>query len=570
MRYLVTLSISLFALSLAACGSDPADDLSEPVQRWNLPEVVYTEDGRPDPSILAERQVLRRGVGSQPQGLDPHITEGVPSSTVQRDLFESLVVRAPNGSIIPGGAERWEVSEDGLVWTFYLRQDARWSNGDDLNAHDWLYSFRRAVDPNTGSRTSILLKPLRNAEDIIGGRRPIEDLGVRLVDDYTLELHLEAPNPLLTEVLSHSVAYPVHRPTVEAHGDGWARAGIMVSNGAFQLDELVMQSHIRLVRNPYFWDFDNVIIEQVYHYPIEDLAAELMRYRAGELDWTYDLPATQFNWIEANMADELVVSDWFGTYYFGFNTLREPFDDPRVTKALSLAIDRGIITEKLTRFGQTPSFSFTPPGLDGYEPPQPEWADWTQQQREEHARDLLSQAGFGPDNPLRVEIRYNTHEDHKRVSLAIAAMWLEALDVRATLINEEFRVFLATRRARAITEVFRAGWIGNYLDPMYFLELFHSENQQNDIGFFNDEYDALLARAARTADRDERFAILQEAERLLLETQPFAPIYTYVTTRLVKPYVRGWEDNLVDQHASRWMYLLRQEPLDNRPMQEAP
>ncbi len=562
MRYLVTLyCLVLGALGLVACGPGSMEEPDVPVQRWNLPEVVYTEDGRPDPSILADRQILHRGVGTQPQGLDPQITEGVPSSTVQRDLFESLVVRAPDGSIIPGGARRWEVSEDGLYWTFHLRENARWSNGDALDAHDWLYSFRRAVDPGTGSRTAILLKPILHAEDIIGGRRPVEDLGVTVIDDYTLQLRLEAPNPLLTEILTHSVAYPVHRPTVEAHGDGWARPDAMVSNGAFKLAELAMQSHIRLVRNPYFWDVDNVIIEEVFHYPIEDLAAELMRYRAGELDWTYDLPATQFNWIEANLADELVVSDWFGTYYFGFNTLREPFDDPRVTVALSLAIDRDIITEKLTRFGQTPSFSFTPPGLDGYDPPQPEWVSWTQQQREDHARALMAEAGFGPDNPLRVEIRYNTHEDHKRVSLAIAAMWLETLGVRATLINEEFRVFLATRRARAITEVFRAGWIGNYLDPMYFLELFHSENQQNDVGFFNDEYDALLARAARTPDRAERFAILAEAEKMLLETQPFAPIYTYVTTRLVKPYVRGWESNLVDQHASRWMYLLRQDPV---------
>ncbi|MFW5816614.1 MAG: peptide ABC transporter substrate-binding protein, partial [Wenzhouxiangella sp.] len=490
------------------------------------------------------------------------ITEGVPSTHVQRDLFESLVVRSPDGRIIPGAAGRWEVSEDGLTWTFFLREDARWSNGDALTANDWLFSLRRAVDPTTGSRTSILLKPIRNAEPIIGGEMAPEALGVRVIDDYTLELTLEAPNPLLVEVLSHSVAYPIHRATVEAHGDRWARPGTMVSNGPYQLAELAMQSHIRLVRNPYFRENDRVIIDEVYYYPTEDLAAELLRYRAGEIDWTYEVPNTQFNWIEANLADELVISDWFGTYYFGFNTLRKPFDDPRVTTALSLAIDRGIITTKLRRFGEQPSFSFTPPGLDGYDPPQPEWASWTQQQREDHARALLAEAGFGPDNPLELEIRYNTHEDHKRVSLAIAAMWEQVLGVRASLINEEFRVFLATRRARAITEVFRAGWIGNYLDPMYFLELFHSNNQQNDIGFFSAEYDALLARAARTPDRAERFAVLQEAERLLLETQPFAPIYTYVTRRLIKPYVRGWEPNLVDQHPTRYMFILRQDPVE--------
>ncbi len=554
--------LAALAFLLAGCGSEELEDSDAPVARWNLPDVVLTGDGLPDPSILAPVQVLHRGNGTQPQGLDPHITEGVPSTHVQRDLFESLVVRGPDGRIVPGAAESWETSEDGLTWTFFLRPEARWSNGDYLTAEDWLYSLRRAVDPDTGSRTSILLKPIRNAEPIISGEMDPEELGVRVVDDYTLEITLEAPNPLLVEVLSHSVAYPIHRPTVEAHGDRWARPGTMVSNGPFQLEELAMQSHIKLVRNPYFRENDRVIIDEVYFYPTEDLAAELMRYRAGEIDWVYEVPNTQFNWIEANLSDELHISDWFGTYYFGFNTGREPYDDPRVTKALSLAIDRTIITTKLRRFGEQPSFSFTPPGLDGYDPPQPEWASWTQQQREERARELMAEAGYGPDNPLTLEIRYNTHEDHKRVSLAIAAMWEQVLGVRASLINEEFRVFLATRRARAITEVFRAGWIGNYLDPMYFLELFHSDNQQNDVGFFNDEYDALLARAARTADRQERFATLREAERILLETQPFAPIYTYVTRRVVKPYVRGWQPNIVDQHPTRYMYILRQDPVE--------
>ncbi len=563
MRDLVTASsLALLALLLVGCGNENSDQAAASSPVWNLPDVVLTEDGLPDPSILAPVQILHRGNGTQPQGLDPHITEGVPSTHVQRDLFESLVVRARDGRIIPGAASGWEVSEDGLRWTFFLREESRWSNGESMTAEDWLYSLRRAVNPATGSRTSILLKPIRNAEPIISGRMPPEELGVRVIDDYTLEITLEAPNPLLVEVLSHSVAYPIHRATVEEHGDRWARPGTMVSNGAYQLEELAMQSHIRLVRNPYFRENDRVIIDEVYYYPTEDLAAELMRYRADEIDWTYEVPNTQFNWIEANLSDELFITDWFGTYYFGFNTLREPFDDRRVRLALSLAIDRKIITTKLRRFGEQPSFNFTPPGLDGYEPPQPEWASWTQLEREEHARQLLAEAGYGPDNPLSLEIRYNTHEDHKRVSLAIAAMWEQVLGVRASLINEEFRVFLATRRARAITEVFRAGWIGNYLDPMYFLELFHSENQQNDVGFFNEQYDALLAQAARTADRSERFSLLQDAERLLIDTQPFAPIYTYVTRRLVKPYVRGWEPNLVDQHPTRYMYILRQDPVE--------
>jgi len=551
-----------FLVLMTACSGD-RDDAGDgpPPTRWNLPEVVFTEDGRPDPSILAPVQILHRGNGTQPQGLDPHVTEGVPSSNIQRDLFEGLIARAADSSIIPGVAERWEISEDGLVWTFFLREDARWSNGEQMTAEDWLFSFRRIVDPATGSRFAILLNPILHSEDIIAGRRPPEDLGVRVIDDFTLEINLEAPNPLFQEVLTHSLASPVHRATVEAHGDRWARPGNMVSNGPYMLEELAMQSHIRLVRNPYYWDNERVIIDEVFFYPTEDLSAELMRYRAGELSWTYEVPNTQFNWLKTNLPDELKVSDWLGIYYFGFNTTREPFNDPRVTQALSLAIDREIITEKLTRFGQRPAFAFTPQGIPGYDPPSPEWAYWTQEERNEHARALLAEAGFGPDNPLRLEIRYNTHEDHRRISLAIGAMWQQTLGVYATLINEEFRVFLANRRQRVVTEVFRSGWIGNYLDPMYFLELFFSENPQNDVGFFSEEYDRLLFRAARAADLEERLALLREAETLLLATQPFAPIYTYVAVRLVKPYVRGWVPNALDQHPTRYMFLLRQDSL---------
>ncbi len=565
MRYLVTIPVLLtLVLALTACSDRSELESDVPVARWNLPEVIFTEDGRPDPSILAPVQILHRGNGTQPQGLDPHVTEGVPSTHVQRDLFEGLVARSPDGTIIPGVAERWEVSEDGLTWTFFLREEARWSNGDPMTADDWKFSFRRIVNPDTGSRFAILLNPVLHAEEIIAGRRPYQDLGVRVVDRLTLEVVLESPNPLFIEVLSHSLTYPVHRPTVEAHGDRWARPGAMVSNGAFQLAEMAMQSHIRVVRNPYYWDTDNVILDEVFFYPTEDLSAELMRYRAGELSWTYEVPATQYNWIQANLADELSVADWFGTYYFGFNTTREPFDDPRIRRALSMAIDREIITEKITRFGQQPTFSYVPPGVPGYVRAEPEWAAWTQAEREAHALELLAEAGFGRDNPLRVEIRYNTHEDHRRISLAIAAMWQQALGVNASLINEEFRVFLNTRRQRAVTEVFRAGWIGNYLDPMYFLEQFFSENPQNDIGFFEPEYDRLLFQAARAADLEQRLDFLHQAEQMLLDAQPLAPVYTYVSNRLVKPYVRGWEPNVLDQHPSRYMFLLRQDPVDER------
>jgi oligopeptide transport system substrate-binding protein len=557
--FLVVLMLPGWWLSVGCGREGPAPGM-EVRSRWNLPEVIYTAEGRPDPSILAPIQILHRGNGAQPQGLDPHLTEGVPSANIQRDLFESLVVEAADGSLVPGNAERWDVSEDGLVYIFHLRRNARWSNGDPVTAGDWVFSLRRAVTPATGSKYSMILSPILNAEEVIAGRLDPTELGVEEVDRHTLRIELKAPTPYFLGLLTHNASYPVHEPSIRRHGDAYGRVGNLVSNGPYQLRELVMQSHIRLVRNPYFWDDANTIIDEVFHYPIEDQSAELMRYRAGELDWTYEVPNAQFNWIARNLPDELVVSDYFGIYYFGFNTTRPPFDDPRVRTALSMAVDRDIITGKLTRFGEVPSYAFVPPGIEGYTPQEPEWAHWTQEQRVARARELMAEAGYTGENPLRLEIRYNTHQNHKKISLGIAAMWQNALGVHSSLINEEFRVFLATRRNRVVTEVFRAGWIGDYLDPYTFLDLMHSENPQNDVGFFHLEFDALLAKAAMTADAENRFRLLEQAESLMLSEQPVIPIYTYVSKRLVKPYVRGWKSNPLDHHPTRYMYLLRREP----------
>ncbi len=256
-------------LCLSACGRSGEDTGPAPA-RWNIPELRFTPEGRPDPAILAPIQIMHRGNGSQPQGLDPHLTEGVPSAHVQRDLFEALVVEAPDGRPAPGNAERWDISEDGTVYTFHLRRNARWSNGDPVIADHWVFSMRRAVNPATGSKYSMILAPILNAEAIINAGVPPEELGVVAIDDHTLQITLKAPTPYFLGLLSHNTAFPIHPPTLAEHGDGWARPGVMVSNGAYVLSELVMQSHIRVVRNPEYWDDANTIIDEVYFYPLED------------------------------------------------------------------------------------------------------------------------------------------------------------------------------------------------------------------------------------------------------------------------------------------------------------
>lgn len=507
-----------------------------------------------EPAAAAAPQILRKGNGAEPETLDPATAEGVQSSHIQRDLFEGLVAEAEDGSLVPGVAERWTVSDDGLVYTFHLRPAARWSNGEAVTAHDFEFSLKRVVDPATGSEYSDNLAPIENAEAIIAGDMPAAALGVRALDAHTLEIRLRGPTPYFLGLLANSSAYAVHRPSLERYGAEFTRPGKLVSNGAYRLAEWVPHSHIRLVRNPHYWDAARVRIDEVWYYPIEDQSAELKRYRAGELDFTYTLPAGQFAWLREHFPDELVVAPWLGSFYLGLNTTRPPFDDERVRRALALAVDRETLTARVMGTGELPAYGFVPPVSD-YTGQRPEWADWPHARRIAEARRLLAAAGYGPARPLRFELLVNTHETYQRICLAVAAMWQEALGVEATVVNQEWKVYLETRKNRRATQAFRAGWVGDYNDPHAFLELFQSHHRLNDTGFADARYDALLAQAGREGDPARRRALLEEAERVLLGVQPIIPLYFYVTKRLIKPYVKGWQSNIMDHHYTKYWYL---------------
>lgn len=495
---------------------------------------------------LARQQVLHRGNGAEPQSLDPHKSEGVPESNLQRDLYEGLTNDSPDGGIEPGAASAWTISEDGLVYVFHMREDARWSNGDPVTAHDFVYGLRRSVDPATLSNYSIMLRPILNAEAIIAGQMPPEALGVRAIDDLTLEIRLNGPTPYFLGVLTHSASYPVHRPTVERHGDRWARPGRLVSNGAYRLRDWVMQSHIVLERNPYYWDNGNTTIDEVWFYPIENQSTELQRYRADALDMTYDLPFRQLAWIRSNLADELVISEYLGVYYYGLNVTQPPFkDNVALRHALYLAIDREILTRQVTTAGEIPAYGYVP-GVANYEQVVPEWAEWTQEERVAEARRLYEAAGYSHDNPLRLQILYNTHENHRTIAVAISSMWQEALGIETELVNEEWKVYLETRRTKQDTQVFRAGWIGDYNDAYNFLEILHSESGLNDSGWDNERYDELLEQSSQEKDLERRARIMRQAEGILLEEMPVIPVYFYVTKRLVKPWVGNYRPHIQD------------------------
>ncbi len=506
---------------------------------------------------LAAEQILHKGNGAEPQTLDPHKAEGVPSSNILRDLYEGLTSESPNGDIIPGGASRWEISEDGRVYTFYLRENARWSNGDPVVAADYVFGLRRSADPATLSKYSQILSSIQNAEAVVAGKLPPDELGVKALDDYTVEITLKAPTPYFLGLLNHSSTFPIHRKSVEEFGDRFSRPGNLVGNGAFMLKDWVVQSHIHLVKNPAYWDADNVTLTEVYYHATEDQSSELKRYRAGELHWTNEVPLAQVKWIRENMPDEFKVSTYLGVYYYGFNLTQPPFkDNLNLRRALTMAIQREIIVEKVTRLGEQPAYSWVPSGVYNYGTQVPEWASWPWEKRLAEARRLYKLAGYDDENPLRIELRYNTSENHKKVAVAIAAMLKQNLGVRVNLINEEWKVFLETRKQKRVTQLFRAGWIGDYNDANTFAELMYSTHGINDPGYNNPEYDALLDAAAVEGDFQKRREILEQAERMLLEDQPIMPIYFYVSKKMVSPRIDGFEPNIMDHHYSKNFRLL--------------
>jgi len=545
------------ACVLCACGEkgQAPDTLRE--TRAQPVELVLL-DGRPDPSVLAEQQVLYRGNGEEPQTLDPHRAEGAPSANILRDLFEGLTTEAPDGTIVPGAAIRWNISRDAKTYTLYLNRDATWSNGDPLTAEDFVFSLRRSADPKTASNSAAMLLPILNAREVISGEKPPSELGVTSLDEHTLQITLVAPTPYFLSLLAHPSTFPVHRASLEEYGERFSRPGNLVSNGAYVLKSWEMRSSIELEKNPFYHAADQTLIERVIYLPTEDPSNEVKQFRVGELDWTYQVPNNQFAWLQKYYAPELIISPWLGSYFFGFNLGQEPFiENPRLRKALVLAIDRDVLTQKVTQYGEKPSFGLVPPGIGDYAPAIPDYAKWTQDERVAEAKRLYEEAGYSAEQPLSLEIRYSTNENNNKIALAVASMWKQVLGINTTLVNEESKVFLQSRAQKAVTEVFQAGWISDYNDPFSFLGQFRTGDERNDYNYSNNGFDVLLEQIAQERIPARRDRMMVEAERMLLQDNPIVPVYTYVTRRLVDQHVKGWQSNVMDHHLTRHMYKLK-------------
>lgn len=496
--------------------------------------------------VASAAHILLRGNGPEPDSLDPQKARSVEAHVVLRDLYECLTSLAKDAGTAPGVAKSWEASPDGLTYTFHLRDNARWSNGDRVTSDDFVFALRRLVDPATASQYAQLIDVVENAPAIVAGRAAPTTLGVAAPDDATVVVRLSAPAPYLPGLLSFPSTCPVHRPTLEREGARFTKPGVMVSNGAFVLEGWVAGSTISVVRNRKYWNDAATRLDGVKYLQIADESAEFTRYRAGDLHVTAVVPRGQYDIVKRDYAAELHVSPQLSTYYYGFALDRAPFRDaPGLRRALSLVIDREQLAQVVLRVGELPAYGWVPPGVHDYTSQRFDYAGRSMTERMAEARRLYAAAGYSVAKPLRFELRYNSGEVHGRLAVAIAAMWKAALGVEAQLTAVEFRSLMADIDARDV-EMFRLSWSGDYNDAYTFLQYLKSDFGINLPRYSNPAYDALLARASSTADTATRRELLEEAERTMLADTPLVPLYFYVNKHLVSPRVTGWYDNVLN------------------------
>lgn len=519
-----------------------------------------SKDGQAQrPPCPADKLCLHFGNVSEPKSLDPHKSTGTWESRVINDVIEGLTTDDPEGKPIPGMAESWTVSPDGLTWTFNLRE-ATWSDGVPVTADDFVFSLRRILDPETAAEYASLIYVIKNAQPVNEGKMPVEALGVRAIDRRTLEIQLEHPAPYLTELANHQTMYPVPKHVVERWGDDWMQPEHFVGNGAYVLRAWKLGDHVLVDKNPRYYNAQNVCIDRIFYYPTTDAVAAQRRVLRGELDVNADIQSNRINALRSDPASApyVRVNTYLGVAYIAFNAGPQGevpgLKDVRVRRALAMAIDREFITNKLLRGGQVPAYSFVPPGVANYveKPPLPYYAGWTLERRQAEARRLLREAGYGPNNPLVVEIKHRNSADPMLVMPAIQADW-RAVGVDARLIVNETQIAYQSYRIRDF-DVADAAWIADFNDPMSFLYLQQSATGSQNYGDYNNpEFDRLLALADREPDSARRAQYLYQAEKIMLDDAPVAPTYFYVNKSLVAPDITGWVDNIVDRHRAKYL-----------------
>lgn len=506
--------------------------------------------------FAAAEVVLNRGNDTDPATLDHHRTSTVSEGRILKDLYEGLVVQDAKGQAMPGTAESWTISDDGLVYTFKLREAAKWSNGDPVTAADFDFAFRRIMNPATAAGYASMLFPIKNAENVAGGKMPTEELGVKVIDDHTLEITLNAPTAYFIELLTHQTGLPLHKASVEANGDKFTQAGSMVTNGAFKLVSFQPNDKIVMAKNEHFHAAADVKIDTLNWIPFEDRASCMRRFEAKEVQICSDVPGEQMDYVKSSLADSLRIAPYLGSYYLPVKGKDgSPLKDARVRQAISMVIDREFIASQVWRDTMLPGYSLVPPGIVNYvaEPPMLAYKDMDMLDREDAAKKLLEEAGVAPGS-LTVELRYNTSENNKNTMAAVADA-LSNIDIKGELNEVEGATYFNYLGQDGAYDIARAGWIGDYNDPQNFLFLFGTGINFNYSKWSEPAYDALMAKAATLTDLPERAKVLAEAEKIFLDQVPAIPILYYSSRALVSTSVQGYENNLMDAHNSRWLSL---------------
>lgn len=515
--------------------------------------ILWITTGCSDSRTNVERgnaaKELYFGLGTEPATIDPHLATGLTELNVMVALFEGLAtIDAATGAIRPGVAESWDISEDGLKYTFHFDPMARWSNGDPVTAQDFLFAFERILSPALGAPYAYMLYPMRGAKAFNQGElKDFSQVGASAPNPATLIIELEAATPYFLSLLTHNTWWPVHPPTILKYGgmtdriSQWTKAGNFVGNGPFALKHWRLNSSIFAERNPYYRAPEEVGLNGIHFLPIE-MNAEERAFRAGYLHITSSVPIHRIDWYREHMPQSMRFDTALGVYYYMLNTERPPLDNPLVRKALAYSINREELTEHILKAGQKPAYHFTPPNTGGYNtqaklPYDPELA-----------RQLLAEAGYpnGAGFPT-FELLYNTSESHRTLAVAIQQMWKKELGIEVSLYNQEWKAYLSTRQAGNF-DILRAAWFGDYDDPNTFLSLGESDNGNNHTNWNHPEYDALIQQAAQTLDPKARKDIFQQAETILIEQMPVIPIYFYVTSKLIDDSVQGWYSNILDYH----------------------
>ncbi len=533
-RFFVPAFLSLFSLTINAYAADV-----------------------PAGTKLAKKQIFNVGIGAEAPTLDPQKGQDNVSARIGYDLYEGLATENEKGDIVPGIASKWDISKDGLTYTFNIRPNAKFSDGSPITAEDAVFSYRRLVDPKLASPYAELISMVKNAGSIAAGITKPEELGVKAIDPNTVQITLTKSTPYFLKLVAFANLAIVKKANVEKFGEQFTQPGNLVSSGPYKLKYWKIGDKVTTERNTNYWNNSKTVIDTVNYFPISDVNTELQMFQTGQLDFTYDIPSDKFQDLKKSLGKQLFAKPYLSMYFIDFNNSIAPFkNNPKLRQALSMAIDRKVLAEKVTGRGEIPSYDIVPFGTSSYKQQNYSWEKLTPEQRIAEAQKLYKEAGYSKEKPLTISYSYNTNALHKKVAIALSSMWEQNLGVKVSLTNQEWKVFLTERmEGRYVTA--RDGWIADYNDPSSFLDLFQSKYPQNNSKYKNPKYDELILKASLEQNLEKRSKILEQASLVMMNDYAAIPLYTYVTTHLVKSHLGGHSgNNPLDHQYTRNFYII--------------